>query len=82
MPTEEAFRPSGGGYETVLTAYSHLLPDAGDQIAAASLALARQLTPDPVPRPPQVQPATAAWSYGILGPELDWARRLMGSGTA
>ncbi len=71
VPTEEAFQPTGGGYETVLTTYSNLPPDAGTRIAAASLALARQLTPTPVPQRPQVTPATAAWSYGVLGPELE-----------
>lgn len=71
VPTAEAFQASGGGYETVLTSYSNLQPDAGAQITAASLALARQLTPDPAPQRPQVTPATESWSYGVLGPELE-----------
>ncbi|MBN1670472.1 MAG: hypothetical protein JXR37_05545 [Kiritimatiellae bacterium] len=71
VPTAEAFEPTGGGYETVLTSYSNLEPGAGDTIAEASIALAQQLEPGPVPEFPPVIPPPQAGGYGVLGPELD-----------
>jgi hypothetical protein len=71
VPPEEALSPSGGGYETVLTSYSNLETAAAQAIADASLALACQLTPGAVPQPPQVDGPQEAWSYGVLGPELE-----------
>lgn len=70
VPTEEAFGPSGGGYETRLTSYSNLEISAGRQLVAAALELAAQLTPGPVPEPPKAPPFKAPWSYGNVPPEL------------
>ena len=71
VPTEEAFEATGGGYETVLTSYSNLAPDAGTRIADTSVELSQRLTPDAVPQRPQVEVSTTPWSYGRLGPELE-----------
>ena len=69
VPPEEARAPDGGGYETVLTSYSHLEPAAADKIAEASLDLAGCFTPGDVPQPPQVEGRQEPWSYGVLGPD-------------
>ena len=70
VPTEDAFGPSGGGYETRLTSYSNLEITAGRQLADAGLELARQLKPGEVPLPPRPQPFSGhPWSYGNNAPE-------------
>ncbi len=69
VPTEEAFGPNGGGYETRLTSYSNLEITAGRQFAAVGIELAKSMTPGPVPELPKV-PFGRAWSYGNRGPEL------------
>ncbi len=71
VPTEEALGPHGGGYETRLTAYSNLEPKAGTRIVEACVGLAKQLTPGPVPKPPQVEPSNSPWSYGNVPPEVE-----------
>ena len=72
VPTEDAFGPNGGGYETRLTSYSNLEITAGTQMRDAGIALARQLKPGPVPEPPR-RPAFKGepWSYGNVPPERD-----------
>lgn len=70
VPTEEALGPRGGGYETRLTAYTNLVPDAGTQMVKAGVVLARQLTPAPIPEPPKALPYKAPWNYGNVPPEL------------
>ncbi len=71
VPTEEAFGPQGGGYETRLTSYSNLESTAGRQILEAGLRLVRQLKPGPVPEPPKAPPFRGPWTYGNVGPELE-----------
>lgn len=70
VPTEDAFGPHGGGYETRLTGYSNLEVTAGTQMRDAGIALARGLTPGPIPAP---RPAAAGrpWPYGDVRPERD-----------
>lgn len=69
VPTEEALSASGGGYETRLTFYSNLIPEAGRRIAAAGIELTHQLTPGPVPEPPKAKPFGAPWNYGDVPAE-------------
>jgi hypothetical protein len=83
VPTEEAFGPHGGGYETRLTSYSNLEVSAGRQIVEAGLELAGQMTPGNVPAPPKAPPfstvsatgtkgiGTHPWSYGDVPPQLN-----------
>jgi neutral ceramidase len=71
VPPADTFAPDGGGYETVLTAYSNLEVTAEEQIATASVALARGLTPGRVPPIARVDQPQEPWSYGVLGPDLD-----------
>lgn len=70
VPTEEAFGPNGGGYETRLTSYSNLEITAGRQMANTGIELANQMTPGPVPEPPAVVPTKVPWGYGAVPPEL------------
>ena len=71
VPTEEAFSPSGGGYETRLTFYSNLEITAGRQIAEAGIALANEMSPGPVPDFPKIQAPGLPWPYGNVKPGLD-----------
>jgi hypothetical protein len=71
VPTEEAFGPHGGGYETRLTSYSNLEVTAGRQMCDAGLELAKQLKPGSVPTPPRPLPFSGkAWPYGDVRPEV------------
>lgn len=70
VPTEEAFGPGGGGYETRLTSYSNLEITAGTKIRDAAIELAKQLKPGLAPEAPRRVPFTGkVWSYGNNGPE-------------
>jgi hypothetical protein len=70
VPTEEAFGSRGGGYETRLTSYSNLQPDAGRRMVEVGLELANQMKPGKVPEPAKAPPFRAPWSYGNVPPEL------------
>ncbi len=72
VPTEDAFGPAGGGYETRLTSYSNLEITAGSKMRDAGIELARQLRPGAVPMPARPVPfAGKAWSYGDNKPERE-----------
>jgi neutral ceramidase len=72
VPTEEAFGPHGGGYETRLTAYSNLAIDAGPRTVAADLELARQMKPGALPAAQKAPPFRGKpWEYGSLPPQKD-----------
>ena len=72
VPTEEAFGPTGGGYETRLTAYSNLEISAGRQLATKGVELANKMTPSPAPLPQKGPPYLGKpWSYGNVRPELE-----------
>ncbi|MFC5453979.1 hypothetical protein [Prosthecobacter fluviatilis] len=71
VPTEEAFGPHGGGYETRLTAYSNLEITAGTQMAKKGVELANQMTAEPRPEPPKAPPFSQPWTYGNVPPELE-----------
>lgn len=70
VPTEEAFGPNGGGYETRLTAYSNLEVTGGRQLANAGIELARQMKPSPAPEFPPAPAFAKPWTYGAVPPEL------------
>lgn len=71
VPTEEAFGPNGGGYETRLTYYSNLEVTAGTQMATTGIALTHELTPQPIPQPPKAPPFRAPWTYGAVRPQTN-----------
>ncbi len=74
VPTEEALGPGpgGGGYETRLTSYSNLIPNAGRQIANHLLDLATGLKPGPAPKFPLLPKFNGKpWNYGDVPPEVD-----------
>ncbi len=71
VPTEEAFGPNGGGYETRLTSYSNLEITAGAKIANASIALIQGMNPGKAPGPPAHRPFKGPWSYGDVPPQVE-----------
>ncbi|MDQ3625429.1 MAG: hypothetical protein M3463_23625, partial [Verrucomicrobiota bacterium] len=70
VPTEEAFGPNGGGYETRLTSYSNLEITAGTQFLKAGIELARKMKPAPLPERPLALPFKQPWLYGNVPPQL------------
>jgi hypothetical protein len=71
VPTEEAFGPRGGGYETRLTSYSNLQITAGTQMVDAAVALAKQMNPAPEPTRPLERPFQVSGEAGTVPPELN-----------
>lgn len=72
VPDAAAFdKKTGGGYETVLTAYSNLVPTAGDQIADELIRLAGTMTPEETKLPEPPPPTKTPWGYGKRGPDWD-----------
>ena len=71
VPTEEALGPNGGGYETRLTGYSNLVPNAGARMRDAGVDLAKSMKPGKIPAPARVTKFTGPWSYGAVPPEVD-----------
>jgi neutral ceramidase len=71
VPTEEAFGPHGGGYETRLTAYSNLEITAGTQMAKKGVELANQMAAEHKPEPLKAPPFSQPWTYGNVPPELE-----------
>jgi len=71
VPTEEAFGPDGGGYETRLTSYSNLDIKAGTMMRDAGIDLAKAMKPGDAPKPAKPAPfGGKAWPYGDNKPEL------------
>lgn len=71
VPDKAAFdTKTGGGYETVLTAYSCLIPDAGDMIADELIKMSKNFTPDQVAEDEPVG-IGSYWDYGRRGPDND-----------
>lgn len=71
VPDKSAFEPSGGGYETILTSYSHLIPEAGELILKESTSLLQGFQPDKIPGYPKARNFLTPWSYGTRKPELE-----------
>ena len=71
VPTEDAFGPHGGGYETRLTSHSNLDITAGKQMADALISLSGQMKPGPIPQALPIKPTTQPWTYGNLPPQRD-----------
>ncbi|TLD72489.1 hypothetical protein FEM03_02650 [Phragmitibacter flavus] len=71
VPTEKAFQPDGGGYETRLTYYSNLEVTAGTQMADAGIELLKSMQPMALPVPPKAPLFKQPWRYGNVPPELE-----------
>jgi len=71
VPTEDAFGPHGGGYETRLTKYSNLEVAAGTKIVKGSLRLLHRMTPGALLEAPKAKLWLKAWDYGSAPPELE-----------
>lgn len=71
VPTTAAMGPQGGGYETRLTSYSNLVPEAGDLIRDAGIALTKELKPGEMPQGKPVPEFKGGWNYGNVPPELE-----------
>jgi neutral ceramidase len=79
VPTEDAFGPHGGGYETRLSSHTNLEVTASSQMVRAGLDLVSRMQPGAVPAPQKADPFTSessdfgthAWSYGNVPPGLD-----------
>jgi hypothetical protein len=71
VPTEEAFGPNGGGYETRLTSYSNLEITAGTKFRDAGIELAKSMKPAQLPQRPPAPPfKQGGWNFGSVPPQL------------
>ncbi len=70
VPTLEALGERGGGYETRLTSYSNLEPNAGPKMVETALKLAGGMRPSEIPAPAAAPEFRSPWSYGNVPPEL------------
>jgi neutral ceramidase len=79
VPTEDAFGPHGGGYETRLSSHTNLDITASSQMVKAGLDLISRMQPGAVPAPQKAAPFSSqpggigahAWSYGNVPPQVD-----------
>ncbi len=72
VPTEEAFGPNGGGYETRLTSHSNLDIKAGQLMADALIEMSTRMHPGEVPHPPAAPTFKGKpWAYGDVPPQAD-----------
>lgn len=79
VPTERALGATGGGYETRLSSYTNLVPNAGTRMTDALVELLASLEPGPMPTPPLADPFTPdpygigshPWSYGNVPPGVE-----------
>lgn len=70
VPTPEALGERGGGYETRLTSYTNLEPEAGTKMVDAALKLANGMKPGKEPFLLPAPEFKEPWSYGNVPPEL------------
>ncbi|MBI1355491.1 MAG: hypothetical protein GC160_14190 [Acidobacteria bacterium] len=78
VPTERALGSNGGGYETRLSSYTNLVPDAGTRMTDHLVALMASMKPGPIPEPGPALPfnpdpnssGSKPWSYGNQPPEV------------
>jgi hypothetical protein len=72
VPTEAAFGPHGGGYETRLSSYSNLEVKSGTKIRDALIEMVGTLTPGEMPKPPALPTFKGKpWTYGNVPPGVD-----------
>ncbi len=79
VPTERALGANGGGYETRLSSYTNLVPNAGTRMVDELVALMVQMKPGPMPTPPPAAPfdpdpyskGSHPWSYGNVPPQVE-----------
>ena len=70
VATEEALGPRGGGYETRLTSYTNLTPQAASIFIATGVKLSQRFTPGKLPAGPPPPKFTGAWDYGNVPAEV------------
>ncbi len=71
VPSEAAFGPDGGGYETMLTSISNLAVSADTEIKTACIELAKAMQPGKISLDAPSEPVTKRWGLGKFKPELE-----------
>jgi hypothetical protein len=72
VPTPESFKPSGGGYETIISSYSNLEINAGTKIAETCINFSKNAKEETLSDPYANKiPAQKVWEYGAYPPELE-----------